>query len=511
MSWILPASALTGESLDLVRRALAAGGSLAKAGWIAPTSATSGINYYDLEVPVKQLFPIDTPLRDRIPRAKAPGGTQANWRAITGINSGHQSPGVSEGNRNAVVNHTTADYFAAFRELGEEDNLTWKAEYTAEGFADLKALVVDNLLRATMVSEELIDLGGNTSLALGTTPTPTLAASTTGGTLGSHTYSVICVALTNDGYIQLAGINMGTTGEAFSAATAALTAVFNRTTANGASDSYGGGVAQKSANATVAVTGATGSMTATVTPVVGAVAYAWYWGQSAGSEVLGAVTTINSILITADSTGTQNATALPSSDNSENGYVYDGIITQLSKGLGSYYKALATGTAGTGTPLTSDGAGGIVELNAMFRSMYDLYRLSPDTLYVSSQEMTNINAKIIAGGGAPLFRYNLDVTGQNDIIGGVVIAGLINKITGKKVMLRVHPNMPPGTIVAYSDLIPYPLSGVRQVLRKLLRYDYRALEWPMVTRRYEWGVYFDGVLQNYFPPAFGLITNIGNG
>ena len=31
------------------------------------------------------------------------------------------------------------------------------------------------------------------------------------------------------------------------------------------------------------------------------------------------------------------------------------------------------------------------------------------------------------------------------------------------------------------------------------------------ARRYEYGVYFDGVLQNYFPPAFGMITNIGNG
>lgn len=507
----LPAAALSGTSLELVRRALSSGGSLAKAGWVAPTSATSGINYYDLEVPVKQLFPIITPLRDRIPRAKATGGIQANWRAITGINSGHQSPGVSEGNRNAVVSHTTADYFAAFRELGEEDNVTWKAEYSAEGFADIKALTVDNLLRLTMVSEELCDLGGNTSLALGTTPTPTLATtSSTGGTLGTHTYSVICVALTLDGYTQVAGVNMGTTGEQFSAATAALTALVSRTTANGQSDSYGGGVAQKSASATIAVT-SPGTITATVTPVVGAVAYAWYWGQPAGSELLGAVTTINSIVIQADSTGTQNASALPSADHSTNGYVYDGMLSQLSQGLGNYYKALATGTAGTGTPLTSDGAGGIVEINAMFRSMYDLYRLSPETLYVSSQEQTNINSKVIAGGGAPLFRFNLDATGETSVIGGVVIGGLINKITGRKVQVITHPNMPPGTIMAWSDTIPYPLSGVRQVVRKLLRYDYRALEWPMVTRRYEWGVYFDGVLQNYFFPAFGLITNIGNG
>lgn len=501
-------SQLSGDSLAIIK-ALLAPDRLQKAGWVAPTSATSGIAYYDLEIPVKQLFPIITPLRDRIPRAKATGGIQANWRAITGINTGHQSPGVSEGNRNAVLNHSTADYFAAFRELGEEDSVTWKAEYSAEGFADLKALTVDNLLRLTMVAEEMTDLGGNTSLLLGTTPTPTLTAGSA-GTLGTHTYSVICVALTLDGFTQLAGINMGTTDEQFNASTSAgLTPQISRTTANGQSDTYGGGVGRKSANATVSVT-SPGSIAATVTPVTGAVAYAWYWGQPAGSETLGAVTTINSINITADSTGTQLASALPATDYSENAYVYDGMLTMLSKGLGNYYTALATGTAGTGSPLTSDGAGGIVEVNAMFRSMYDLYRISPDTLYCSSQEMVNMNSKVIAGGGAPLYRFNLDASGPT-VDGGAMLGSLLNKITNRKCKVEVHPNMPPGTMMAWSDQIPYPLSGVRQVVRKLLRYDYRALEWPMVTRKYEWGVYFDGVLQNYFFPAFGLITNIGNG
>jgi hypothetical protein len=45
----------------------------------------------------------------------------------------------------------------------------------------------------------------------------------------------------------------------------------------------------------------------------------------------------------------------------------------------------------------------------------------------------------------------------------------------------------------------------------LTRRDYYQIEWPVKARRYEYGVYFDGVLQNYFPPAFGILTNIGNG
>jgi hypothetical protein len=34
--------------------------------------------------------------------------------------------------------------------------------------------------------------------------------------------------------------------------------------------------------------------------------------------------------------------------------------------------------------------------------------LSPDTIWCNSQEIQNISAKIIAGGAAPLFRFNLD-------------------------------------------------------------------------------------------------------
>jgi hypothetical protein len=49
------------------------------------------------------------------------------------------------------------------------------------------------------------------------------------------------------------------------------------------------------------------------------------------------------------------------------------------------------------------------------------------------------------------------------------------------------------------------------VLQIKTRRDYYQLEWPLHARRYEYGVYTDEVLQNYFPPAFGMITNIANG
>lgn len=477
-------------------------------------TATSGLTYYDLEAPAKTLYPVLTPLRNRIARIVGGRGIQANWRAITGINTGQMGAGVAEGRRSGAIAHTTADYLAAFRGLGLEDYVTFEADYAAQSFDDAKARAVEGLLRATMIQEEFIDLGGNTSVALGTTPTPSLADVATGGTLLANTaYKVGCVALTLTGYQQVAGYANGTVNDSVAIASASLSATFSRSNMDGTTETMAGGLAQKSALATV-TTAADASNThcvsATVTPVRGAVAYAWYWGTT-GNEVIGAVTTINSIKITATAAGSQNISALPAADNSTDSLVYDGLLTQIMKSAsGAYFVDLATGTAGTGSKLTSDGAGGIAEIETALQAFYSNYRLSPSTIYMNAQQMLDANAIIIKNGGAPLIRYQLDANGPT-LVAGAKIGQYLNKITGSLIDIVVHPNLPPGTIMFFSDSIPYPLSNVGAIVQKKLRRDYYQIEWPLKTRRYEYGVYFDGVLQNYFPPAFGVIRNIAAG
>lgn len=473
---------------------------LEKSGWNLPGGATTGINYYDLEAGAKSLFPVITPLRNRIPRVSGKGGIQANWRAITGINVNNIVGVASDGNRSAVTTTSTQDYTAAYKQIGLEDFVTFGADLAAQGFDDLKAIAVRNLLYSLMIEEEKLILGGNNSLGLGTTPTPSLAASTTGGALATQTLSVICVALTFDGY---------RTGSVASGIQASV----SRTNADGSTDTYGGGSAQKSANATASITGPTGSCAATVAAVTGAVAYAWFWG-AAGSEKLGAITTINSVSITDVAAGTQTAASLPSSDNSKNTLEFDGLLTMTANSTyGGYYVSQATGTAGTGTPLTSDTSGGIVEIDNALRYFWDNYRLSPTDMFVSSQEQQNIYKKILTSStaGAQRFVYNVE---QGVLAGGAMVRSYLNKFSmsgAKEIPIHLHPNMPPGTIMFFTDKLPYPLSNVTNVLQIRALRDYYQIEWPMRTRKYEYGVYSHEVLQNYFPPAFGVITNIGNG
>jgi len=82
---------------------------------------------------------------------------------------------------------------------------------------------------------------------------------------------------------------------------------------------------------------------------------------------------------------------------------------------------------------------------------------------------------------------------------------------GQLIPIKIHPNMPAGTILFYTERLPYPLSNVANVAQIRTRQDYYQIEWPLHSRKYEYGVYADEVLQHYYPPSMGVVTNIGNG
>lgn len=504
-------SNVTKETLELIKQAMGApNADLAKA-WTQSASAISGITAYDLQAPALRLYPVITPLRNEIPRVSGKGGIQANWRAVTGINTTQMRAGVSQGNRGAVITSTTADYTAAYKGLGLEDSVTFEADYAAEGFDDVKALAIEGLLRAMMIEEEKIILGGNASYSLANTPTPTLSSANTGGSLLTNVaYGVGVVALTFDGY-RLASLTTG------------IVQSYVRTNADASTDTVSGGTALPSAQANVTTANSGGNaatLNMSVTPVSGAVGYAWFWGLASGNLTLGAITSTNSNIATALPTGTAsgngiaNFAALAASNKSTDSLVFDGLLTfAMQPSLGSYQGVMPSGTPGIGTPLTGDGSGGIVEIDAALRSFWDNYRLSPDTLWVNSQEMNNIGKKILAGSSnsAQRFVFNAE---QGMVGGGIMVRTYLNKFSmdgATELKIRLHPNMPPGTMLFTTARLPYPLSNVTNVLQMRMRRDYYQIEWPQTTRKYQYGIYEDGVLQDFFPPSQGILTNIANG
>lgn len=497
---------VAGASMDALMKALSQSpqianpsmsDALAKSTFSQSGSATSGLTFYDLEVGAKFLYPVLTPLRNETPRVSGKGGIQANWRAVTAINTSGIRIGVSGGNRGAVMAITTQDYAASYKGIGIEDNVDFEAQYAGQGFEDIRALAAKVGLEALMLGEEILILGGNGTVPIGICPTPSLTGSTTGGNLSNGTFHVRCVAMTLEGFLN-ASVAGG------------IPTLVTRTNADGSTDTFGGGSGQISVDASVILAGggAVESIIATVASVRGASAYAWFWGATAGGATLGAITPVNRLVI-ADpiGSGSQTATSVGTADNSANNLVFDGLITQAAKaGSNAYYQSLDAAS------LTADGAGGIVEIDAALKSFWDNYKLSPDTIWLSSDLALSISRKVLAGNANGAFRIVVNME-QGMMVGGVMIATYLNRFSmnGANVLkVRIHPNMPGGMILFTTYKLPYPVSGVGNVVQIRTRQEYYQIEWPLRTRKYEYGVYADEVLQNYFPPSLGLITNVGS-
>jgi len=509
MAQLMNFHGITQQTLDMVKQAAPQDwGKLEKI-----FNTALGLVWYDLEPTAKLLYPVITPLRNMIPRVGANGGTATNWKVITAINANSLSPGVSEGNRTAKIVTTTANKNATYKALGFEDAVTFEADYGAQNFDDVKALAVLGLLRSLMIGEEKVILYGNPDFQINggnAAPTPTAATSNNTGNLTANTvYHCRYVPLTAEGYYasSISG------GVAYSV---------TRTNVDGSNDTYNVGCGKMSAannaNASnkTSIDFAVPAANIAAATLKGAVAYAWYVGDAnvAANLTLTAITAIPKFNYKGNETqGTQTANNIDgANDHSNDALLYQGLWYQICEANSNgYYRDLG------GNNLTGEnGTPNITEFDTAFKSFWDNYRLSPDLMLCNAQEIKNINAKIMAGNGLPVMRFNMDAAqgGIPSYTAGAVVGSYLNKYSmdgGALVKIMLHPNMPPGSIMFYSTRIPYPLSNVQNVLQMKMRRDYYQIEWPLVKRQYEYGVYEDGLLQNYFPPAFGLISGINDG
>jgi hypothetical protein len=469
-------------------------------------STATGLVAFDLQAPSKNLYPVQTPLRNVIPRVGGGKGLATNWKQILGlVGSGVSSMGwVPEGQRSGRMSYQATDKSASYVTLGEEDQITFEAISAGRDFEDVQATASMRLLQQSMIKEEHAILGGNSSVALGTPATPTTSASGSGATLGAATYNVIAVALTYEGF-RAASLVGGVVQQQ------------TITGADGATYTLNGGSSNKSTAAAQAVTlGQT--LFASVAPVNGAVGYAWYIGTS-GNEKLEAITTINSVSVSAPLVGgvRQAATAI-TADRSQNSLAFDGILSAgFKSGSGAYIKTMSTGTAGTGTGLTASSRGTVVEIDEMLRNMWDAYQMSPDVIYVNAQELDNISKKCLTGpSSSPLLQiYTSPDKGYEGMLAGGVVGMYFNPFTlngGQRIPIKLHPFVPRGTLMAWCSQLPlhYQSNNVPNVIEMKIRQEYYQLNWPLKTRSQEMGVYVEETLAVYAPFAVGIINNIGN-
>lgn len=499
-------------------------------------SQATGLVWYDLSPIVQMLYPFKEliPLISKLPRVPGDGGTAHHWKRITSINTANVSLGVSEGNRGARIALNEQDQLSSYKTMGLESSTTFEARLAGKNLRpETLGIAVQSTLRATMIGEEQALILGNASTPLGLTGLPTLAkGGTTGSWGGTVTVYVICVALSGYGWL-------GTTPWNNSTSSGGVPGQVTKVNADGSVDVFGGGSAQPSTEANIASVTINQVVTATVTPKVGAVGYAWFVGTSSGAERYVATTAGNQIVITQNASGTaQPVTSLQVGgvyvDNSLNTLVPDGILSQIYGSVFgvAYSTTMATNpslppVANAGDTITVSNGGSLVytsktanigltisgtnilEFDCMLQAAYDQYKLGYDRILMSSQDISNFIGTFFGQAAANQFRILFDAEAETGrIVAGRRVTSYMNKFFNNTLDIEVHPFVPPGTVIFWSDRAPYELSGVPNILDATVRQDYYQIEWPLRTRRYEYGVYVDEVFSCYFTPGFGVITNL---
>ena len=397
---------------------------------------------------------------------------------------------------------------APYLTLGEEDTVTFEAEAAAQGFEDINATATLRLLQKTMRKEETALLGGNASLALGTPAAPTLTASGTGATLPAATYSVIVVALTFEGFTQFQPRRRRRDLEDHHRQRRQhLYAERRLLDAQRQRDP--GGDARPDAERDRFRRHRRRRLRLVCRRRRRRDAAGDHHHQQRDASA-------------PPSPPASRPRRVITADNSRNATLaFDGLLTVgFNPANNAYVQALASGTAGTGSFLTASGRGSVLEIDNMLVAMWNNYRLSPTVLYVNAQEQRNITNKCLTNASGPLIRYNVAADSDNGGPYGVSASGVVrwyyNPFSvdgGFDIPVKVHPDLPPGTILALCERLPvwYQSNQTPNVAEVLTRRDYYRVDWPLRTRRREYGVYAEETLAVYAPFGIGILTNIGNG
>jgi hypothetical protein len=477
------------------------------------TNAT-GITGIDLEAPSKSLFPVLSPLRNEIPRTKAPiGSKSAQWKAITGINTTNARATTGFGFAGNTLSTKEQDFSSLYKVLALGDTVQYDAQIQAQGYQDLRATAGVNTLYALMEQEEILIMGGQ-NFTLGTPAVPTLVNAATGGTIGAITLGVAVAARTCQGY-------------------------------------YDGQSTLPSTAATVGpLTGATNAVTASVTYVKGATLYDWYIGVAGSTLYYYGSTTVNTIVINhvpataATITGlTYGGAAMPGyytalgtftpvttsagilTDSSADVNAYNGIMATLSGDyLNGQFVQNGTGANGgaylnslNGAAMTGN-SGTINEIDAALMYLWNNARVTPTKILMNATDRINASNKMVSSGGA-FTMYAPDAIGERqNVIGGQIVSSYVNKaMNGVSIPIEVHPFLPQGTILGLTEALPYPNNKVSNVMEVETQLEYQQIEYAINRGsgvaggpRYDFEVRCQAAFKNYFPGAFFMLQNVGN-
>jgi hypothetical protein len=460
----------------------------------------SGLVPFDLVAPSRLIYPVYSPLRNKLPRT-AGQGTSRRVKVLTGISGSHtggaptsrwsipelpaggglggttwpnQLPG--SGTQEAV------DVNIPYKFFGITEALSWLAQFSGQGFEDVSALVNLVLLQEAMLAEEHTILQGSSqNLVAPGAPTLTARAAASGETA-----------------------NTGVTSTVYAKVTAAN--FFGETVASSA-----GSVSWSSGNV----------VDVTISPVAGAASYNIYvtTGTSAGTYYLqasgvgGHKFTIQGAIPTG---GTQPPTADTGTGSSND---YDGLFDIIDG-----YVASSTYPSGymggyvnqsVGSTLTS------AVLFDMFSGLWDNsavnnsssaggFRADPAELIVEGYDASQYASNVLSqsSGGQEAYQLRISQDEVGNIRTGAAISQIQNPITRSMVSMVVHPYLQQGNALALTYNLPMSFSNVSNAWEVTNVQDYVSISWPVIDVTFRYSIFLYGTLVGIAPQFSGRLGGI---
>lgn len=508
MSWGADVLGVTEDTFKLIKAATSG---------IDTTTGIAGVDFLD---DLMSWVPVDTPFFNSVPRGQGKGAKAVFWQTLLNVNAGQPDGGVQQDFAAPLTNVQDQYTYSPYAVVGAGGRVTWDAIGQSTGYADVLAVDTLQTINQLLISLEIHQLNA-LSFALPAIAQPSAVASTTGGSIASGTVFIKCAARS--------GMNW-----------------------------YRGGSGVASTERSVAVTGPTASVTASVAAVKGAAGYDWYVGSATGAEFYYTTTPVNTVVITSVPTVAQNVptgyaglfgsygqgspiqgpTAVPTADNSFQTYWQNGLTASIvgdwssspdqllvsgsvsnlvtpGSGVsqGAYYKSL------DGAQLTVNGAA-LTEIDNMNKSIYDTYNVTPSRMLVGSQVITDIANAVLDNPQAVVFLNPDDVASRSSAIAGGHVATYLNKtVNGKPIQLWLMPYLPPGRIVSLIDSLPFPGSNVTSALQARTNYDFFRFDYGANRQtgtqdggpRYDFEVRSRQAFVNKASGICGILDNIGAG
>jgi hypothetical protein len=471
---------------------------------------SAGFVPYDLVSPSRLIYPVYSPLRNKIPRV--PGqGTSRQAKVVTGIsgsgtgsagqfidissaettpqsnNYGTNMPGTT-GSQSATQINVPYKFFAL------SESLSWLAQFSGQGFEDISALANLILLQEFMLNEEAAMIAGTTTAIAAPTTAVTLALRTAGANeTGLPASSHFWVTVTAANY-------------------------FGETVMNTQSADLGAVL---------------GTQVIDVTLPQNLPAGAMFWNVYVNNQAAGAPTqstmyryatgiggrrlTVQGPTIPNSVTpATPNPPVTAGPTNGANRIT--GIIPTLAgQDTGAGYPTGVGWQAGyynpnVGTHLTYNSVyqmlNGLWNGDPKYGNVGGAFKADPSELIGNSTDIMNLSNDVLQVGAATNYRLTVEQGDTSGVRIGAAVSEFQNPVTRSVLKLLVHPWWPQGTVAGMSYSLPFSWSNISNVWEMTMVQDYLSISWPVIDPTFRYSMFMYGALVCNAPQYCGLMQGI---